>query len=201
MSGEAKHGGSPLLTVSEFLATPQIAFGLAWRYELIDGMPVERPAPTGRHALILKNLSEALKLRLHSRSDCASRADASVIPSELHRRNVRFPDVTVRRGERPVAMFEIVSPLDDGASALQKAWRRIQLKTVWGAEVLVEIEQDAPIIHVHRRLGDLWAYDDLIGPEERLSLEVLGVEIQLSEIYDKLFDPAGRDEAGLAGSE
>ena len=35
-----------LRTVDEFLAMPQSAFGSAWRYELVNGLPVAHAAPS-----------------------------------------------------------------------------------------------------------------------------------------------------------
>jgi hypothetical protein len=194
MSSEAQRGESYLLTAGKFMATPQIAFGWAWRYELIDGVPMARPAPTDQQRLIQKNLSVALKQHLHG-SGRTIRIDDAVMPSDTHRRNVRFPDVLVRCLDKPVAMFEILSPFDDGASALQKAWRRIHLKRVWGAEVLIEIEQVAPLIHMNRRIGDLWTRDELIGMEETLLIEAIGVKMPLSEVYGQLFDDSDQNEA------
>ena len=52
----------------------------------------------------------------------------------------------------------------------------------------MEIEQDAPVIHIHRRVGDFWVYDDVIGVKEILVLEAIAMEIPLSEIYDRLFE-------------
>ena len=52
------------MTVEEFLATDQHAFGLAWRYELVDGRPVARATPAPEHGAIMINLSAALKRRL-----------------------------------------------------------------------------------------------------------------------------------------
>jgi hypothetical protein len=113
--------------------------------------------------------------------------DGPVIPRDKQRRTARIPDATVRCGEKSVAMFEIVSPTD-GITTELRAKRRRDIKSVDGAQVLVEIEQDAPVIHIHRRVGDFWVYDDVIGVKETLVLEAIAMEIPLSEIYDRLFE-------------
>jgi hypothetical protein len=89
-----------------------------------------------------------------------------------------------------------VSPTD-GITTELRVKRRRDIKSVDGAQVLVEIEQDAPVIHIHRRVGDFWAYEDVIGINETLMLEVIAMEIPLSEIYDRLFDGSGTVEADL----
>jgi Uma2 family endonuclease len=176
-----------LMTVDEFLAMPQSAFGSAWRYELVNGLPVAQAAPSDEHAMIAANLAAALTNRLRGNRDCAPLVGGAVIPSDKQRRTARIPDATVRCGEKSVAMFEIVSPTD-GITTELRAKRRRDIKSVDGAQVLVEIEQDAPVIHIHRRVGDFWVYDDVIGVKEILVLEAIAMEIPLSEIYDRLFE-------------
>ena len=175
------------MTVDEFLATPQSAFGSAWRYELVDGLPVAQAAPSDEHAMISANLATALTNRLRGNRDCVPLVGGAVIPKDKQRRTARIPDATVRCGGKSVAMFEIVSPTD-GITTELRAKRRRDIKSVDGAQVLVEIEQDAPVIHIHRRVGDFWVYDDVIGIQETLTLEAIAMEIPLSEIYDRLFE-------------
>jgi hypothetical protein len=54
--------------------------------------------------------------------------------------------------------------------------------------VLVEIRQDVPIVHVHRRVGDLWAYDDIVGIGETLRIDGPGLALPLIRLYHRLFD-------------
>ena len=182
------------MTVDEFLVTAQSAFGSAWRYELVDGLPVAQAAPSDEHAMISANLAAALTNRLRGNRDCVPLIGGAVIPRDKERRTARIPDATVRCGGKAVAMFEIVSPTD-GITTELRVKRRRDIKSVDGAQVLVEIEQDAPVIHIHRRVGDFWAYEDVIGINETLMLEVIAMEIPLSEIYDRLFDESGTVEA------
>jgi Uma2 family endonuclease len=65
------------MTVDEFLATGQIAFGSAWRYELVDGLPVAQAAPSDEHAMISANLAAALTHRLRGNRDGSVRSRAS----------------------------------------------------------------------------------------------------------------------------
>ena len=91
-------------------------------------------------------------------------------------------------------MFEIVSPSDDINTEL-RAKRRRDIKSVDGAELLVEIEQGAPVIHIHRRVKGISGSTTTSSVSRRSwSLEAIGMEIPLSEIYDRLFkgsEPAG----------
>ena len=100
------------MTVDEFLATPQSAFGSAWRYELVDGLPVAQAAPSDEHAMISANLATALTNRLRGNRDCVPLIGGAVIPKDKERRTARIPDATVRCVGKAVAMFEIVSPTD-----------------------------------------------------------------------------------------
>ena len=111
------------MTVDEFLATPQSAFGSAWRYELVDGLPVAQAAPSDEHAMISANLAAALTNRLRGNRDCVPLVGGAVIPKDKQRRTARIPDATVRCGGKSVAMFEIVSPTD-GITTELRAKRR-----------------------------------------------------------------------------
>ena len=179
-----------LLTVEEFLATPQSEFGPAWRYELVDGVPVAQAGPSREHAQILNNLSGIISARLWGSATCEPLTGAPAIPRGKGRRNARIPDATIECGagaDKTVIMFEVVSPADDVGTTLREQ-RRKDLKDVPGAALIIEIRQDAPAVHVHRRVGDLWAYDDIVGIGETLRIEAIPLEIALSDIYHRLFE-------------
>lgn len=192
MRNAAGSYGSGQMSIEEFLATPQQSFGPAWRYELVDGLPVAQASPSDEHAIILSNLSAAINTRLRGSRKCAPLTGGAVFPRDKQRRNARIMDATIRCGGKTVIMFEVVSTAN-AVTTILRARRRNDIKSVDGAQVLVEIEQDAPVIHVHRRIGDYWAYDDLIGLGEVLELEIIGIEIPLSEIYDRLFGGSDTD--------
>ena len=190
MGSTARIQDPPLLSLEEFLATPKSAFGPAWRYELHDGVVVAQAGPSDRHALILGNLIGMLSAQLWDSRDCVPYDGAALVPSGKKKANARVPDATVKCGageDQKIIMFEVVSPADEVGKKLRTI-RRQDLKSVAGADVLVEIRQDVPIVHVHRRVGDLWAYDDIVGIGETLRIDGAGLALPLIRLYHRLFD-------------
>ena len=84
-------------------------------------------------------------------------------------------------------MFKVVSPADEVGKKLRTI-RRKDLKSVAGAAVLVEIRQDVPIVHVHCIVGDIWAYEDIVGIQETLIIEAAGLMLPLERLYRKVFE-------------
>jgi hypothetical protein len=151
---------------------------------------VAQAGPSDRHALILGNLIGMLSAQLWDSRDCVPYDGAALVPRGKMQANARVPDATVKCGageDQKIIMFEVVSPADEVGKKLRTI-RRQDLKSVAGADVLVEIRQDVPIIHVHRRVGDLWAYDDIVGIGETLRIDGAGLVLPLIRIYHRLFD-------------
>jgi Uma2 family endonuclease len=185
-----------LLTIEEFLATPRILFGPAWRYELHDGVVVAQAGPSDRHAIILGNLATMLGNQTIDSRDCTLFDGGVVVPRGKKKANARVPDATVKCGrgdEQSVYMFEVVSPADEVGKEL-RTLRRQDLKSVPGAQALVEIRQDVPIVHVHRLVGDLWAYEDIVGIGQTLSLEGAGLKLPLERLYRKVYEEPELDQ-------
>jgi Uma2 family endonuclease len=180
-----------ILTAEAFLATDQAAFGTAWRYELVAGRIVARAPPTPEHGAILAGLAAALVNRLRGHpSGCRTEVGSGAAPRRQQRNTARIPDLSIRCGEHPRVVFEVVSP-----SELRK-WRerdekRRDLQDVEGVEEIVELYQAEAAVHVYRRAGDgTWPFVAVGGPDAVLRLPSVGLEIPLSEIYEGVtFDP------------
>ena len=98
-------------TADEFLRTDQHAFGDAWRYELVDGEIVAHAAPSPDHAAILAGLTAALGNRLRgNKNGCRPEAGSGAAPRQQQRPTARIPDATVRCGDLPRVVFDVVSP-------------------------------------------------------------------------------------------
>ena len=172
-------------TAEEFLRTDQHAFGDAWRYELVDGQIVAHATPSLDHAAILAGLSTALGIRLRgTKNGCRPEAGSGATPRRQQRPTARIPDATVRCGDLPRVVFDVVSPSE------LRAWRarnqrRRQLQDVEGVQEIVEIYQDEASLHLYRREdGGQWSFDAVDGLDAVLSLKSIGLDIPLSEIYE-----------------
>ncbi|MEO8714226.1 MAG: Uma2 family endonuclease, partial [Acetobacteraceae bacterium] len=105
-------------TAEEFLATDQREFGDAWRYELVDGSIVAHAAPTPEHGAIISGLTGALVSRLRGNRDgCRPETGSGAAPKTQQRSTARIPDATIRCGDLPRVVFEVVSPSE------LRAWR------------------------------------------------------------------------------
>jgi Uma2 family endonuclease len=172
-------------TADEFLRTDQHAFGDAWRYELVDGQIVAHAAPTPDHAAIIMGLGTALGRRLRGNQDgCRPEAGSGAAPRTQQRPTARIPDATVRCGDLPRVVFDVVSPSE------LRAWRarnqrRRHLQDVEGVQEIVEIYQGEASIHIYRReAGAQWSFDAVDGLDATLSLRSIELEIPLSEVYE-----------------
>ncbi len=183
------------ITADEFLKTDQSAFGDAWRYELVDGLPVAQAAPSPDHGAIVVNLGAELKQALKGRRPCRVEGGSAAVPRRKTRDRARIPDVMVRCDGRPAVVFEVISPTEERSQRLRDERRR-DLMDVEGVAEIVEITQDEFVAHVYRRAGDLWAFEALTGPEAVLRLESLDIAIPLAALYDQVLEAEPAAGAG-----
>ena len=177
----------PLLTADEFLATSRRVFGDAWRYELVDGRVVAMAPPSDRHAFILSNLDRAVGNALEAAGlPCRMASGNGVRPANRPNARIRIPDAAVmsRNGEkrRPVVLFEVLSPSNEGP---EYAERFEDLKQVEGVEEIVELPQDAIEARIHRREGG-WHVVEVRGEESELELQSHGVSVPMGLLYADL---------------
>ncbi len=174
-----------LWDADEFLQTDQHEFGDAWRYELVDGEVVAAAAPSPEHAAILSGLLGALVTRMRGRDDgCCPESGSGSVPRTRQRNTARILDVTIRCGEHPRVLFEVVSPSEI------RAWRardrkRGDLQIVEGVEEIVELYQDEMAAHIYRRTADgTWSFAVAGGAEASIELTSVGISLPMAEIYE-----------------
>lgn len=101
-----------------------------WHYELLDGMVMMAPPPTGYHQEIISNISEILfrvlnleKCRPFSETACKTE-DSYLIPDL----SVRCTDIPI-----PVVVFEVLSPSTRMTDLLYKPlqYKKIGVKEYW----------------------------------------------------------------------
>jgi Uma2 family endonuclease len=173
------------LTAAAFLATDQSQFGSAWRCELVDGRIIGHAAPAPDHGAILAGLTGALTARLRGSPDgCRPEIGSGAAPRQQQRATARIPDATIRCGDLPRVVFEVVSPSELRAWHARDRKRR-DLQDVDGVMEIVEIYQDEPAIHVYRReAAGTWSFDAIGGLGAQLSLRSVTLSIPLAEIYE-----------------
>ncbi len=172
-------------TADEFLATDQREFGDAWRYELVDGRIIAHAAPAPEHGAIISGLIVALGNRLRgNREGCRPETGSGAAPKTRQRSTARIPDATIRCGELPRVVFEVISPSE------LRAWRardrkRSDLQDVEGVADIVEIYQDEMAAHIYRREADgTWSFSAVGGPDAVLELRSVALTVPLAEVYE-----------------
>ena len=172
-------------TAADFLTTDQSELGSAWRYELVDGRIIAQAAPTPEHGAIISGLTTALATRLRGNTNrCRPEAGSGAAPRQQQRSTARIPDVTIRCGDLPQVVFEIVSPSE------LRAWRardrkRRDLQDVEGVQEIIEIYQDEVAAHIYRREADeKWSFSAIDGRTSVLGLRSLSLEIPMAEVYE-----------------
>ena len=181
----AERLGNRIWTADEFLATDQHEFGDAWRYELVDGEIIAHAAPSPDHAAIISGLIGALGSRLRgNRNGCRPEAGSGAAPLRQQRNTAWIPDATVRCGDLPRVVFEVISPSE------LRAWRarnrkRRDLQDVEGVQEIIELYQGEASAHIYRRVSDgRWTFEAVDGLDATLQLTSITIEIPMSEIYE-----------------
>jgi Uma2 family endonuclease len=188
---EAAELAGPAWTAEAFLRTDQRDFGSAWRYELVAGLIVAHAAPSPDHGAIAGNLAYALGGALRrQQSTCRVEVGSGAAPKRQQNDTARIPDVSIRCGECPRLVFEIVSP-SELRRWRQRDQRRRDLQDVEGIEEIIEVYQVEAAVHVYRRAGGgSWRFEAIDGLDAVLPLESVGIELRLADIYEGLSDLA-----------
>lgn len=176
-----------LLTVEEFLDAPPPG---ERHYQLIDGVIVAMAPPGGRHQIIAGNLTfEMVAMVRANLPNCTVRSQGGIAPQGVKGRDHFETDITVtcerRDGykgiiEEPLLIVEILSPGTERDDVFVKlpAYRRIA-----GLEEILYVETDRLGAMVYRRDGKGWREIELAGPEARLELDTVGLDIPLASLY------------------
>jgi Uma2 family endonuclease len=182
MSSSARPDPWPA-TAEEFLATDQTTFGPAWRYELVDGEIIAHAAPSPDHGAIAANVAGTLFTRLFGHpAGCRGETGSGAVSKRRQSPTARIPDVIIRCGEHPRVVFEVLSP-SELRRWRQRDRKRLDLQDVAGVREIVEIHQAEAAIHLYRRTDDAWTFTTIAGLDAMLTLESVGVQIPLAEIY------------------
>lgn len=175
------------MTVAEFVRWHD---GTDVRHELIAGHIVAMAPPTGRHAILCRNVFRALDRRLVP--PCGPVFDAGVSRA-LDDDECRVPDVFVTCEPVPEHIFssprlivEVLSP------STEKDDRTVKLdfyKSLEAVQAVLLVWQDQRRTELHTREGPRWPAQPFIG-NGTVPLLDLGAELPLDEIYAGVELPA-----------
>ncbi|MEB3311678.1 MAG: Uma2 family endonuclease [Snowella sp.] len=179
------------ITVEEYLAQEEIA---EEKSEFINGEIFKMAGGTANHNRLTVNLGRLLPLKVDEQSYEIFLSDMKLWPP--HFQNYFYPDVMVVKDEpnftdakqtaitNPCLIAEILSASTGGYDKTQKfAFYR----TIPELQEYILIDQWAYRVELYRKVSDRqWLLTELIGQEALLTLESIGVEISLADLYKRV---------------
>jgi Uma2 family endonuclease len=177
-----------LLTVEEFLdSCPNDDR----HYQLIDGVIVAMAPPAIAHQRIAATLTARLVAAVEAnRPNCAVGSQAGIAPQGLSGRNYFETDIVVTcqfandyRGinAEPLLIVEILSPSTERDDHFVKL---PQYRAIPSVEEILYIESERVAATVYRRdAAGNWQVIETAGPEARLQLQTIGLDVPLVALY------------------
>jgi len=175
-----------LLTVEDFLDTCP---NDERHYQLIDGVIVAMAPPAIPHQIIAGNLAFEIGAAVRAtRSNCTVRSQAGIAPQGLLGRNHFETDITVTcepggyRGiaVEPLLIVELLSPSTERDDHFVKL---PQYQAIPSLREILYVESERAGATVYRRQTGGWETIEIGGPEARLQLAAIGLDIPLAAIY------------------
>jgi Uma2 family endonuclease len=177
-----------LLTVEEFLdSCPNDDR----HSQLIDGVIVAMAPPALPHQTIAATLTARLVSAVETnRPDCSTRSQAGIAPQALNGRNYFEADIVVTcrfaddyRGinAEPLLIVEIQSPSTERDDHFVKL---PQYQAIPSVREILYVESERIAATVYRRdATGLWQAIEIAGPQARLRLLTIGLDIPLLAVY------------------
>jgi Uma2 family endonuclease len=176
------------MTIAEFDAfTAGIADGR--EYELVDGKLVMMANPTETHEQIASNIAAPLKLAMDKRGCRTYQGGMRVQADDDSKAHDKYrPDVLVRCGPSenktyvtdPIVIVEVLSPSTMDNDRGRKLLFYKGMPTV---QHIVLAYSDQMRIEHYAQKPDGWQLEVLTAPEDRLTLEAVGFEMDLDQVY------------------
>jgi Uma2 family endonuclease len=170
------------------------------RHEFFDGEMLAMSGWTEQHAMLKDNLLAALMLKLKGTPCRPMSTDMRIVVEEtgFH----AYPDLAIVCGERrytapnrttllnPTVLVEVLS---DSTQSYDRRFKVAQYRLIPSLRQIVLIAQDQMTVEsfVVTDLG--WIHSIYTLPGDELPLESTGIAIPLSEIYDDVELPSGRE--------
>ena len=190
------------MTTEQYLAQERKA---ETKSEYVDGLVYAMAGAGLAHVQIALNIGAALRALLRN-STCRPLAmDMRVrVPDS---RLYAYPDVVIACGEleleddeldtllNPVVIFEVLSPSTEAWDRGRKFKRYATIPSL--IEYVLVSQSDARVERFVRE-GEDWRLSIFEGLEAKLQLESVGIELPLSEIYDRVeFEEESRPTGGV----
>ena len=159
--------------------------------------------PAIPHQIIAGNLAFEIWAAVRANwPNCTVRSQAGIAPQGLLGRNHFETDITVTcepggyRGiaAEPLLIVEILSPSTERDDYFVKLPR---YQAIPSLQEILYVETERIAATVYRRDGDGWSASEIGGPEVRLQLATIGLDIALAAIYRGVPGLLPADRGGL----
>ncbi|HYC05366.1 MAG TPA: Uma2 family endonuclease [Azospirillaceae bacterium] len=179
------------MTVEEFLAWDPGDDGV---WELLDGVPILKDfdpatghaAPSDAHGALTAALGFHIESALRKEDRPCSLQIGSGTKLHDRRNGFLIPDLVVKCGgtihdaRDPLLTIEVLSPSN---SNWERRYKDNAYRAIPSVREVVEVAQDRHWVSVARRTDEGWVEEIVEGPDARLQLESVGLDIPLAELY------------------
>ena len=180
------------ISVTEYLERERIS---EVKHEYLDGIVKEMSGASREHNLIHTNLIQELANHLDDQGCEVYGSDMRVRVTPTR---YTYPDLTVVCEPpffedkvldtllNPLLMIEILSPSSEAYDRGDKFsfYRRIE-----SLQEFVFVSHDKPKLERYFRQGNEWRFSEVLGLEDKVRLETIGLTLPLSRAYKKLTFP------------
>lgn len=187
----------PRLTPQEYLERERKA---EKKSEYDDGVIVAMSGASWEHNLITSNVLRELGNQLRGKPCAVVGQDMRVRVPECNR--YYYPDIVVVCGK---PLFEdgeldtllnptlIIEVLSDSTETRDRGGKWLCYQTLDALTTYVLVAQAEPLIEIYRLQESTWTYSKVKGSEEDLSLDAIGCELRLADVYERVEFPLPAD--------
>lgn len=175
------------------------------KHEFHDGQIVAMAGGTLRHSQICLNVGGELRNRLKGKPCQAVESNTRVAAP---RRHYQYPDVSVfcgppefdpadKRGTTLLNPTAVIEVLSESTQAYDRGAKFDRYRDVATLREYVLVSSDEPRVEVFLRQPDgTWLFSPYAGLQAVAALRSIGVDLPLSEVYDRVeFPPAPPEPA------
>jgi Uma2 family endonuclease len=176
------------LTPQEYLERERKA---ETKSEYHGGIVVAMAGASPEHNTITSNVHGELYIQLRGKNCRPFVSDLRLSAPQCHK--YFYPDVVVVCGEpryetlagmqsllNPTLVIEVLS---DSTEATDRGEKWMCYQTLDSLQTYILISQDRPFVEVYRRQEDGWFYSSAQDMENIVSLEAIGCELRLADVY------------------
>lgn len=186
------------MTPEAYLAFERTQFDA--RHEFLDGQIMAMAGTSRQHNRIVANLVASLVTQIRGRPCDVYPSDmrVKILATGLYTypdvialcHDPQFEDEEVDTLLNPSVIIEVLSP---STEAYDRGIKFTHYRSIEALQLFILVAQDKPQIEIFRRQesGD-WLLSVVEGLEARVSLDVVGCELTLADVYERVIEAEAR---------